>query len=61
MILNASNCNNPLLWGKNIQFVIDGELVNNLSLNIPTETDFLKLFFPNTWPEAKEYYKDGTK
>jgi hypothetical protein len=56
MILTPINCNNALLWGKDLKFILDGEVMDNLNINIPKEIDFLKIFFPDNWAQAKQYY-----
>ena len=69
MILGPQNSSNPLFWGKELKFAINGELHDaipmpnfirisyNWNLEIPDEVDFLKTFYGNYWPNAKEYFR----
>jgi len=58
MLLNKENCTNPVLWGKDLMWVIDGKLVHpeGFIKDIPEQIDFLKEFHGNYWPIAKDYY-----
>ena len=59
MILNQRNCSNSLLWGKELKFIIDGEIVDELypKIEFPSELDFIQVFHPKHYDQAKSYYK----
>ncbi len=58
MMLTPYNSTNPLFWGKELKFVLDGKVVGDkpTKVEIPTEFDFLNAFYPNN-PQAREYFK----
>lgn len=60
MILNRHNCSNPFLYGKELKYVIDGQIIDpilGIQLQIPDKFDFFNEWCSKDMQNAREYYK----
>ena len=59
MILTPFNSTNPYLWGREIKFVINGHVVDNLQQPtelMPNEFDFFNHYCSKDPINARQYY-----
>ncbi len=59
MILIPYNSTNPLFWGKDLRFVVNGQIVepNQIKSDFPREFNFFNLWAGKDPINAKLYYE----